>query len=344
MSDADLQTLLSLGPESGGGPFGTGTDSMRNRYRGVLLGVAAGNALGLPVEGWPHHVIHERFSDGVREVPDRFRDRPWDDDLAQTAILAEALLEGETLDETKLGEKLLQWLRENGSGIGVQTMAVLQKIESGTPAKEAARLIWERSGRTAAGNGAVMRCSPVALRWRLAPRRLIDETRESAAVTHHDGRCSWSAVAVNAVLVRSLAGQATDLGTLALALDSAGAPGEVGDAIRFTQGCPLRRLSLDDPRAMGYTLKAMQAGLWCLSQADDFEDVLVQIVNAGGDTDTNAAVAGAVMGCRVGSAGIPSRWLAPVPGTDHLVRLADRLLERCGVEPLPDQGGTHELC
>ncbi len=332
MNDADLHTFLDSRSWTGVGSPGSGAAPMRDRYRGVLLGVAAGNALGLPVEGWTRQLIEKHFPKGVSDVPDRQRDRPWDDDLAQTAILAEALLEGDALDAGSLGEKLVQWLLAGGNGIGGQTLAVLREIDAGTPAKEAACLVWERSGRTAAGNGAIMRCSPVALRWRHSPRRLVDETRESAAVTHHDERCTWSAVGLNAVLVRALAGEATNLEALALALDSAGAPREVGEAMRFTQGRPLSELSLDEPHGMGYTLKALQAGLWCLSQPGDFEAALVQVVNAGGDTDTNGAVSGAVMGSRVGCAGIPSRWLAAIPETDRLVRLADQLLERCGEE------------
>ena len=59
---------------------------------------------------------------------------------------------------------------------------------------------------------------------------------------------------------------------------------------------------------MGYTLKAMQVALWCARRAADFEEALVAVVNAGGDTDTNGAVAGAVLGARFGLDAIPRRW------------------------------------
>ncbi|MFQ5840382.1 MAG: ADP-ribosylglycohydrolase family protein [Nitrospinota bacterium] len=72
--------------------------TMRDRYRGVILGVAAGNALGLGLEGWTRRMIEGRFPNGVREVDVAERSRPWDDDLAQTALLAEALLAGGDTD------------------------------------------------------------------------------------------------------------------------------------------------------------------------------------------------------------------------------------------------------
>ena len=59
---------------------------------------------------------------------------------------------------------------------------------------------------------------------------------------------------------------------------------------------------------MGYTLKAMQVALWCARRAADFEKALIAVVNAGGDTDTNGAVAGAVLGARFGFDAIPRRW------------------------------------
>ena len=59
---------------------------------------------------------------------------------------------------------------------------------------------------------------------------------------------------------------------------------------------------------MGFTLKAMQVALWCADRAADFEEALIAVVNAGGDTDTNGAVAGAVLGARFGLDAIPRRW------------------------------------
>ncbi|MFQ5896963.1 MAG: ADP-ribosylglycohydrolase family protein [Candidatus Methylomirabilia bacterium] len=303
--------------------------TMRERYRGVLVGVAAGNALGLGVEGWSRRLIEARFPNGVREADAAERERPWDDDLAQTAILGEALLAGEELTPEDLASRLLRWAYDNGRGMGNLSWRVLSELASGTPPAVASRRVWERDGRAPAGNGAVMRCAPVALRWRTSGHRLVEETATSALVTHYDPRCVWSAVALNVALALSLGGATPDLEELATALDRAGAPVEVGAAIRFVRGRALPELLLDHRADMGYTLKAMQVGLWSLQQELDFEEVLVRVVNAGGDTDTNGAVAGAVMGSRVGVSGIPSRWVANIREAGHLLDLADRLFEAC---------------
>lgn len=80
---------------------------------------------------------------------------------------------------------------------------------------------------------------------------------------------------------------------------------------------------------MGYTLKAMQVALWCANQAPDFEEALVAVVSAGGDTDTNGAVAGAVLGARFGLHAIPCGWRKRLveirQGREPLDVLAERL-------------------
>lgn len=303
-------------------------ETLADRYRGALLGLAAGNALGIPVEGYPRTFIPRVHPNGVRDVAAEEIGRPWDDDLAQAALLAESILECDACDLSDIAARLLDWRRENGRGIGHLTRLVLDAHASGLPVDDAAREIWERADRNAAGNGAVMRCAPVALRWRRDPVRIVSESIRSALVTHHDPRCGWSAVAVNIALAGALGGRPADLVALAGALDEAGAPKSVGEAVRAVEGQPLHALHLDHDNSMGYTLKAMQAGLWALARNDSAEAILIEIVNEGGDTDTNAAVAGALLGARDGAAGIPERWIANIPETPRLVGLADRLFER----------------
>ena len=77
---------------------------MRDLYRGVMLGVAAGNALGLPAEGYSREWTRERFPDGLRDVAVAEKQRPWDDDLAQTVLVAEAILERDELTPDDLAE------------------------------------------------------------------------------------------------------------------------------------------------------------------------------------------------------------------------------------------------
>ncbi len=132
-------------------------------------------------------------------------------------------------------------------------------------------------------------------------------------------------MAVCAVIADALAGSERPLEELAVGLSVVGAPPEVADAVRDCASAGLAELELDERASMGYTVRAMTAGLWAYLHASDFESTLLQIVNAGGDADTNGAVAGAVLGARFGVAAIPERWRERLPDLVGLVTLADRL-------------------
>jgi hypothetical protein len=69
----------------------------------------------------------------------------------------------------------------------------------------------------------------------------------------------------------------------------------------------------------------MQVGLWAYQQEGDFSEVVATVVEAGGDTDTNGIVAGAIVGARVGEKGLPKKWLANIGGAETLRFFADSL-------------------
>jgi ADP-ribosyl-[dinitrogen reductase] hydrolase len=298
----------------------------RERYRGSLLGLACGNALGLQVEGVPADEIRRHLPAGVRDIHPDEAARDWDDDVAQALVLGDCLLSG-PLDVDVFLERLVEWMEVNGRGIGRQTWEVLQKAKAGAEGTAAAWAVWEASGRYRAGNGAVMRCAPVALRWRLQPQRLVKDAVSSARATHYDPRCVWTTVATCAVLALELAGADWTLEELAEALEDAGAPPEVIVAVELSESPEVADLELDEWESMGYTIRAMTAALWTATHAEDFEATLLAVINAGGDTDTNGAVAGAVLGARFGAAAVPGRWKERLPNPWEMEGLADRLLE-----------------
>ncbi len=151
-----------------------------------MVGLGVGNLLGVPQEGWPRHAVEASYPNGIREI-ELEPGEPDDDDLAQAIILAEAAIEAGSgdLDTDGIGRRFRVWAEENGRGIGIQTADVLSLIGGarprcglgfglqareprGLPALEAARQVWEESGRYSAGNGAVI---PLALGgWRRSDR------------------------------------------------------------------------------------------------------------------------------------------------------------------------------
>ena len=332
------------------------------RARGLMAGIAVGNLLGIAMESWPQADIARAYPAGVTEIVAE-PGYPDDDDLAQAVEIANAAAAG-GLDIDDLGRRFWEWAEANGAGIGGLTADALAlyggdypqrlarnraagtvRAPAGVPIAEASRRAWE-GGR--AGNGALMRCAPLAVRWRDDPRRLVRESVLSAVPTHWDRRCGWSCALANLACAAALRGEMLSAQALlhsaqdgmAASLPAlcdygyrAEIPSSVSEAVASASRSALDDLRFDGP-GMGFTLLSLQAALISYWRAEDFESGLRRVVEAGGDTDTNGAIVGAVLGARFGLAAIPERWRRRVDeirtGRVSMVALADRLSALAG--------------
>jgi ADP-ribosyl-[dinitrogen reductase] hydrolase len=297
---------------------------LQDRYRGVLLGLACGDALGGPVEFKSRDEIVELYPDGLRD----FVGGGWlslapgeiTDDTQMTLAIARSLAEREAIDMSDVAARFLEWFHSDPKDVGLTTRAALQALDQGVPWDEAGtRVTGYASGRSA-GNGAVMRCAPVALRFRGDLTTLDQASRDTARITHADARCQSAAVAINRSIAHLLDGASAD--ALIESVLPAIADKETSDALRKTPG-----LAREQVRSGGFVLDTMQAALWSLLQHRDLEATVVEAVGLGADTDTTGAVAGALAGALCGASAIPERWISQVQYRDELTQLADRLLE-----------------
>ena len=311
-------------------------ERLPDRVYGSMLGLAVGNLLGLPMESQWHHDIARLYPRGVLDIDPKERDRPMDDDLAQAVELAEALVEdGDCVNG--LADRLVIWARENGRGIGNLTSRVIRELEDGHIPPDAARIVYNTD--PIAPNGGLMRCAPVALCRFRQPELLVSDSAATCVVTHYAAACQWSCIVINAAIALLLQGVEPDLPALMSAASADGAPDMLGTASRdgiptevlasIADGAPIAfdaSWLRQDQRYIGHTLLGMQAGLWAAVTPLGFEAALRQIIEGGGDTDTNGAVAGAVLGARYGMSAIPERWLDCVPQRSRIEKLAFDLM------------------
>ena len=291
---------------------------LKARAQGALLGHAAGNALGVPSEFLQTaERIRERFPGGLTEVLRQDTpESPYDDDLALTLILAEELLE-EEVDLRRLAHRWADWAERDGRGIGLWTMKALRHIRThdAPPSTTGGQ----------AGNGVVSRCLPLALRAAASPANLISGTYHTAMLTHPDERCGWGAVAVNLAAACFLQGRRDFIGEVLEVLRNNMAPEELMQAIRRVPLEQREDLPVCGPSA-GYVVHAVEIGLWFAYHEPILERGLIWLAGAGGDTDTNAALAGGLMGIRDGEQAVPGRWLEAIPDVARIRHLANRLV------------------
>lgn len=317
-----------------------GNSVLPDRARGVMVGLAVGNLFGIVHEGRSRQSLARQYPDGIREIMAK-PGYPDDDDIAQAIALAEAAADG-PLDLDDVGRRFWDWAEINGAGLGGLTGRVLSlyggsypqrlmrnrrtgqaREPVGTSIEEASRTAWRKSHRHGdAGNGAVMRCAPVAIRWHRDPVALARNSYLSAVPTHWDRRCGWSCVVLNfaiaaafrdewvpanELLQTSLEGVRGSLPELERYGVNNRVPRRVRDTVTVARKDELDELWLDGP-SMGYTLVTLTTALVAYWSAPSFERGLRYVIEAGGDTDTNGAAAGAVLGARFGVEGIPRRW------------------------------------
>jgi len=287
-------------------------DGLIDHACGAMLGLAIGDALGATVEFMTPREIAAQFG-----VHDRIRGGGWlrlragevTDDTTMTFALADAwLAPGRPPDAHACACAFDEWMRSKPVDIGntVRRGIVRWRLHGTGQAEPSAH----------AGNGATMRCLPVALATLGARAAAVSAAAlTQARVTHHNPLTDAATVCVVNMVQAALEGLGRDA-VLALAEALVDAHPEFA----------YRGRRCDNPS--GYIVDTMQAVCQAIEAGDGFEAVLIDVVNRGGDADTTGAIAGMVMGALVGESGLPSAWRKAVRAEvrRECVRLACELI------------------
>ncbi|KAM7442122.1 hypothetical protein ABFA07_008861 [Porites harrisoni] len=275
-----------------------------------------------------------KYKDFHRE---RFDTGDWTDDSDQMILILLSLVENSgKMDPVDYAGRLKKWSREGfkelgdmgGMGIGSTTHSVLRHPQFLTNPHEAAKYVWEFSGRYLAPNGGVMRTSVLGIHDFGNIDEVISNTMAACKVTHADPRCVASCVAVTTAVAIMLQGkhmkptggydvEAVVKEAYEYACTAFESKQEKQDLKEYMFAKSLNDLQLDESGKIGYTYKCMGAGFWALRQ-ENFRDALEAIAFEGGDADTNGAVAGALLGCKLGASALPATWLNGLKYKDWL--------------------------
>jgi len=303
-----------------------GDPQLVSRARGALLGLVAGNQLGVPTEhmGTPE-AIRKAFPNGVVDLAPPPKNSPFDDDAAMALLLGESLLASKGFDANDVARRWVKWMKVDGRGIGVTTKRALTLIDRGKEPFEAGRLANQENPGRSAGNGSVMRCIPVALLYHDDPDRLIRVSSQQAAITHADERCTWGAAAVNLAARELLHGNIYFVDEVMHRIGDR-APRVLREAIHRVPRERESDLPIARAGEVGYVVHCVEIAFWFVTHDRSLEEALIALAQAGGDTDTNAAVAGALLGARYGDIALPPRWINQVTGVQGIAQLAERLV------------------
>lgn len=303
----------------------SGDDGLRDRYRGVLLGKAVGDALGATVEFMSRDMIQREYGTLREIIGGGWLNLPAGevtDDTQMAICIASSIVERRGFDPEDISTRFVAWYRSNPPDIGNTTRHALRQLSSEVPWEEAGLNTHLAMRPRDASNGSVMRCAPVALLDRLDPEVNRQHSIDSSRITHANPLCTEGCVALNAAIATLLNDPHSNPVAVAGAVASSA---EMREALAAIPGHTAETLD-----SGGYVLATLQSAFWAVTRHHSFEEAVVAAVNLGQDADTTGAVAGAIAGARWGASAIPERWLGVLIAREELTGLADGIFDLAG--------------
>jgi ADP-ribosylglycohydrolase len=281
-------------------------ENLTDAILGCIVGGAIGDAAGSQFEG----------SDQQPALPELLAaDWRLTDDTQMTLATCEAIVDRGSPEPAAIAASFVRWFRERRiTCMGASTFKALEELNAG-----AHWALTGRKGERAAGNGAAMRIAPLAFCVNPSnedSRRLI---RDVCRITHHSDEAYAGALAI---LVAIRAAQA---GNLSLESIASGLPDtSVRDRMleyaavsaEITLGAVAGRFGNS-----GYVVESVPFAIFATSRLLQlgFTELLVQVIGAGGDTDTNGSLAGQIAGIAIGFKRIPKDLIARLPDADSVL-------------------------
>jgi ADP-ribosyl-[dinitrogen reductase] hydrolase len=293
-----------------------------DRYRGCLLGMAVGDALGTSVEFKPRGSFPP-VTDMLGGGAFHLKAGQWTDDTSMGLCLATSLVQKHGFDPLDQMQRYLRWYEDgylSSTGtcfdIGGATSQALQRFRaSGEP----------YSGSTdpfSAGNGSLMRLAPVAMFYAPDENLAAEYAAKSSRTTHAAAECEQACMLFAVMLVKALEGRQKT----AILFENSLA-GITSKKLQAIAGGAYKDKSVEQIRGSGYVVDSLEAALWCFWKSDSYSEAVLAATNLGDDADTTAAICGQIAGACYGQAGIPAAWLEKLYMRAEISSLAEKLAE-----------------
>jgi ADP-ribosyl-[dinitrogen reductase] hydrolase len=301
----------------------------RSRYRGALLGLAAGDALGTTLE-FKAPGTFQPIDDIVGGGPFELKVGQWTDDTSMALCLAESLVERRGFDPVDQLDRYLRWYRDGHMScigwcfdIGNTTRCGIFDFM-----KTRAPYCGPTSPNTA-GNGSIMRLASVPLAFANRPAEAIERSGDSSRTTHGAPNCVDGCRYFGGLIVGAVEGRSKDE---LLSAEFSPVPDlwqqkPLAEAIATVAKGTFKIKAPPAIRGTGYVVDSLEAALWAFYRTDTFRDGALLAVNLGDDADTTGAVYGQIAGAYYGEDGIPAEWRAKLAMRETIEGLADRLYD-----------------
>lgn len=298
------------------------------RYRGSLLGLAVGDALGAPLEfrvPGSFTPIDDMVGGGTFEV----MVGQWTDDTSMALCLAQSLIE-QGFNPVDQLQKYVRWWREGYFSsidrcfdIGNATVEALMNFE-----KTKSPYCGSTDPRSA-GNGSIMRLAPVPLFYATSPLEAIARSAESSRTTHQAQTAVDACRYFGALLVGAVNGASKDelLSEYYSPISGYWDENPLVEEIQEIANGSFKHRQPPEIQGSGYVVRSLEAALWAFYHSQTFREGCLLAVNLGMDADTTGAVYGQLAGAYYGESGIPESWLSQLIRVEAIETIAEQLYE-----------------
>ncbi|XP_052085314.1 ADP-ribosylarginine hydrolase Tri1-like [Mytilus californianus] len=326
----------------------------------IVYGHCIGDAIGLLTENLTREEAKKKYKEVHNKLeyvhkkilPDVHRRKwvigDWTEESDHMLLILQSILsQNGEVDPLDFSRKLMEWNEKGfpelndvcGLGTCPQVKSVISHPQFSEEPKKAAEIVWRDSRNMYATNAAVARTSVIGFHHYNNFGQVIKHTLDICNTTHSDPRCHASCVAVTTVMSLLLqrnerhikkdgSYNLTGVTEEAFRYASRLLPSydQVKELKKYMFCETLKALELDEQCKSNYTYKTLGAAMWGLRQKD-FRQAIQDIVMEGGDADANAAVAGALLGCKLGIQAIPRTWIDQLGNRLWLDNLLDRYFD-----------------
>ncbi|MDE7437982.1 MAG: ADP-ribosylglycohydrolase family protein [Muribaculaceae bacterium] len=301
-----------------------------DRIKGAIFGMALGDALGLGTEFMTADEVKFHYPDGLRHFSEIIRDGhrcmwkrgEWTNDTNVNLIFIQSILECEGLDIRHFASKLKEWFSLDGIDMPDFYNELIHYEGWEDHPLETTHHVWMENNLSQARNEALPRAIISGI---LGNPRLLGNTLDCISLTHDDSRCVSTGVLV-ALMADSLlrTGEPASYDTLRASAHTL--DGRTIHALDVAYSGKFEDIAIDDPDNIWQTRKCMAAALWTVWHCNSAEETLSKIIDAGGDADTNGAVAMGLAGLKYGYKALPEE-VKQLRKFNELEEIADKFIE-----------------
>jgi len=305
----------------------------RSPFRGSLLGLAVGDAIGATVEFMPPGSFAP-LTDMVGGGTFNLAPGEWTDDTSMALCLAESLIEKRAFDPVDQLERYDRWYRtgylsSNGRcfDIGITTCNSLHRFEQTHepyPGPDSPHT---------AGSGSLMRLAPVPMFYARQPHMAIEKSADSSRTTHANPKAVDACRYYAALLLGAIHGHPKE--ALLSPLNEWGFLDSKTKSLLVNLAPDIAEVAIGsfkykqppDIQGSGYVVRGMEAALWAFYHSTTFREGVLMAANLGDDADTTAAIYGQLAGAYYGEENIPAEWRTKLVMVDVIIVYADKLWE-----------------